>query len=50
MIRIISTPVFAIHRKKFRIHIDTNPEDLSNKTKYKCELLGCKYDLGKFLS
>ena len=35
MIRIISAPVFAIHRKKFRI--DTNPEDYSNKTKYKCE-------------
>ena len=37
MIRIISTPVFAIHRKKSYIHIDANPEDLLNKDKYEKE-------------
>ena len=38
MIRIISTPVFAIHRKKSYTHIDTRPEDLLNKAKYEKEL------------
>ena len=37
MIRIISTPVFAIHRKKSYTHIDTKPEDLLNKAKYEKE-------------
>ena len=37
MIRIISTPVFAIHRKKSYTHIDTRPEDLLNKAKYEKE-------------
>ena len=37
MIRIISTPVFAIHRKTSYTHIDTRPEDLSNKAKYEKE-------------
>ena len=35
MIRIISTPVFAIHRKKSYIHIDINPEDLLKKLSMK---------------
>ena len=55
MIRIISTPVFAIHRKKSYIHIDTNPEDLLKKLSMKRTInfdviLRCKYDFGKFLS
>ena len=37
MIRIISTPVFAILRKKSYTHIDTKPEDLLNKAKYEKE-------------
>ena len=37
MIRIISTAVFAIHRKKSYTHIDTKTEDLLNKAKYEKE-------------
>ena len=40
MIRIISTPVFAIHRKKSYTQIDTKPEDLLNKTKYEKNDIG----------